>query len=129
MRTYKEGYILKDDEYLLKIRKNKFGPDTGFLTKFNKNGSIPSAFESWGVHYTEKESLPIYVVTETFQSGWQIYDWRFGQSQNWAIMIHPDEYTVEIHLDNLLEIIQSNNIAAGEIIGEFKWEKHKLIKK
>lgn len=35
---------LEDNEYLLKIRQSDM---FGFITKYNKNGTIPKAFEEW----------------------------------------------------------------------------------
>lgn len=124
---------LQENEYLLKIRpKNDShdSHDTGFLAKYNKDGSIPKNFKDWGNTYHNKEyDYPITLHVETFKKGWKIVRWRFGMSQNWATMLHPDGFTVEIYLDNLLEIMKKNTIKKGELVGEFKWENHKLIKK
>ena len=46
MKLYKEGYELKEDEYLLKIRVESERVNTGYLAKFNQNGSMPAAFKS-----------------------------------------------------------------------------------
>lgn len=131
---------LQENEYLLKIRPKTKGSkehDTGFLSKFNKDGSIPKAFDDWGVqhryyldlNHPKEEPLPITVHVETFKKGWKIVAWRFGMSQNWATMLHPDGFTVEIKLQNLLELLKKNTLKKGELVGEFKWEDHKLIKK
>ena len=125
---------LKDNEYLLKIRPkdgcwNKH--DTGFLAKYNKNGSMPKSFLDWGRTYGKAIS-PLPEITlhyETFRPGWIIVSWRFGESQNWATMLHPDGFTVEIYLQNLLELINTNTIKKGVLQGNFKWEDKKLIKK
>lgn len=50
-------------------------------------------------------------------------------SQNWASLIHPNGYTIEIYLSQFLEIVQGFTIKKGVIIGEFKWEDNKLISK
>ena len=131
--------VLKENEYLLKIRpKNdcSYGHDTGFLTKYTQKGLIPKAFDMWGVnHYYNQpntpteEPLPITLHVEEFKSGWEIVQWRFGMSQNWATMLHPDGFTVEIYLNNLLEICKTNIIDYGILVGDFKWEDHNLIKK
>ncbi len=51
MERFVEGRVLEENEYLLKIR-----PDggtrwctynTGFLTKLNKNGTVPVNFTNW----------------------------------------------------------------------------------
>lgn len=134
MQPYEPGYKLKEDEYLLKIRgeNSHGGVATGFLTKLTQKGAVPKSFDEWGstpkYSYTERVDLPIYVVKETFRSGWKLYRWRFGESQNWASLIHPDGYTVEIYLQQFLDIVKNGDIIKGEIVGEFKWEDKKLIK-
>lgn len=131
MKLYEEGTKLGENQYLLKIKpSDKYTSETGFLTKFNKDGSIPKAFKEWrGSRYTVKEELPIYIFEETFRKGWKLDKWRFGMSQNWATVIHPEGFTVEIYLQDFLNIAKNNTIKKGEIIGEFKWEANKLIKK
>jgi len=132
LRDYVEGEKLQENEFLLKLRK-PYGLvheiNTGFLTKFNKDGSMPKAFNDWGKTYNDRTPLPTYVFEETFRSGWRILSWRFGQSQNWATMRHPEGFTVEIYLQQLLELIKMNTVDAGVLIGEFKWSDHKLIQK
>ena len=125
-RVYKEGYVLKDNEYMLKIRIGK--PSTGFLSKFNKSGSMPVAFDNWGTTYHNPVKLPIYVFEERPRSGWKLHSWRFGQSQNWATVIHPEGFTLEIYLQQFLEIIEENTIINGVIQGSFYWADNKLIR-
>jgi len=134
MKVYTDGYKLEEDEYLLKVQKNVWndGSDKGFLTKFNKDGSMPVAFKDWPCRrYTPTSEadfeMPIYIHKERFRPGWRIMSWRFGMSQNWASLIHPDGFTVEVYLDQLLEIIKEFSTSGGTLIGEFKWEGHKLI--
>ena len=143
MKEYVDGYKLKEDEFLLKVKQGEprtkwvgsdriedgVYPDRGFLTKFNKSGSMPVAFKQWPNRYGSGEELPIKVVKEVFKSGWKLSGWRFGMSQNWASLLHPNGYTIEIYLDQFLDIVQEFTIEKGEIIGEFKWEDHKLIKR
>lgn len=133
MRLYEEGEILKDDEYLLKIRgsRHEGSIPTGFLTKFNKDGSIPKAFKEWGSYRyasVQDEILFTYVFQETYRSGWKLFSYRFGKSQNWAEMIHPEGFIVEIYLTDLLDLIHDNVIVNGQLIGRFKWEGNKLYK-
>lgn len=127
LRPHTEGYVLEENEYLLKIRENYNESKTGFLTKYNKDGSIPVAFKKWGDY--NKVSLPIYIVTETYRTGWKIFSARFGESQNWAILMHPDGYTLEIYMYKFLGICKENTIINGEIQGEFLWQKNTLIRK
>jgi len=141
MRLYEEGYKLKDNEYLLKVRPNgnqAMWPGTGFLTKFNKDGSMPVAFKEFGrniylVHnptnsIVDTSALPIQIVEEVPRRGWKLFAWRIGQSQEWATLIHPDGYTVEVYLKNFLEIIKDNVVNHGEIMAEFRWQDRKLVK-
>ena len=129
LKDYSEGYVLEKDEYLLKIRYNGLNiANTGFLSKFTQKGQFPKAFDEWGTSYYNKEKLPTYIHRETFKSGWKLLSWRFGQSQNCAKIVHPDGFTLEIYLQQFLEIMQKNTVINGEIQGEFKWEDNKLIK-
>ena len=130
MKAYVDGYELKDDEYMLKVRKND---KVGFLVKYNKDGSIPKAFRQWTdrYDYSKREcvecDLQITVHTEVFKSGWKIESWRFGKSQNWAKVIHPNGFKIEVYLSQLLEVIKNGDVVKGELQGEYKWEDHKLI--
>lgn len=135
-RLYEAGYQLKDNEYLLKIRPaDRWNPyPTGFLSKLTQKGELPKSFLDWGKERCWKngnlviENDPeIFVVEENFRSSWKLIKWRFGQSQNWATMLHPDGYTVEIYLQQFLEILQNNTVINSEIQGEFKWQDKKLI--
>lgn len=129
-RIYEPGYILEEDEFLLKIREypSSHYPNVGFLSKFTQKGEIPKSFENWGTSYHQQIKLPTYVVKEIFKHGWRVYNYRSGKSQDWAKLIHPDGYTIEIYLSNFFDIIKENDIKDGYIIGKFKWDNHKLIK-
>ena len=140
---YTPDRILGEDEYLLKIREYKVSDETatGFLTKLTQKYQIPKAFESWGDitifgDYTtgtrpliSTTKLPIYVFKETFRSGWKLYRWRFGESQNWASLIHPEGFTVEVKLHKLLETFKVCDVIKGELQGEYMWTYGELIKK
>lgn len=132
MKLYEEGYKLADNELLLKIRPTDTFREvpTGFLTKLTQKGRIPSAFAEWPNKWNNKtEALPIYIVEEKFRSGWKLHNWCFGESQNWASLIHPDGYTVEVYLQGFLEIIKKHTLVNGELKHDlFKWENHNLIK-
>ena len=138
--TYDSTYgELREDEFLLKLRKsqvytNKEGwkdewNQTGFLTKLTKKGEVPVKFEDWGKTYTDRTSLPTYVWQETYRSGWALKSWRIGQSQEWAVMKHPEGFTLEIYLSNFLELALNETLDQGHLVGEFRWEGNKLIKK
>lgn len=121
---YKEGDKLGNDEYVLKIRDDK----TGFIARLTKKGELPKLFVDWGGSWNRPSILPIYIHREVFNSGWKLRNWRFGESQNWAKLIHPEGFTIEIYLSQFLEIVQQNEIKFGEIIGSFKWQDNRLIK-
>ena len=137
MRLYEPGYKLQENEYLLKVRpagqRHRKEPETGFLSKLTQKGELPKSFIDWGkaYDYETREYLPMPVIqihTEEFRGGWQLESWRFGQSQNWASVITPEGWTVEIYLSHFLDIVKNNTIINGVILGEFKWESNKLIK-
>lgn len=121
-KTYVTGYIPEEDEFLLKTSGEK-----GFLTKLNKDKTVPKAFLEWPRYSSSTDGIVIF--KESFRKGWKIKSWRFGKSQNWATMVHPQGFTVEIYLQQLLELIKNSSIVDGELIGEFKWDSHNLIKK
>lgn len=143
VRDYVPGEPLTENEFLLKIRDDKVRKwdrdkgeyidegwvKTGFLSKLTQKGQLPKAFEDWGKTYNDRTPLQTYVFQEDYASGWKIIKWRFGQSQNWATMRHPQGFTVEIYLQQLLEIIQEHNVDVGVLIGEFRWADHRLHKK
>jgi len=110
---------LKEDEYLLKINH-----DFGFLTKLNKDDSIPKAFTGWG-----NSTDDVYIFTESFNSGWKIKSYRTGKSQNWVVLTHPAGFNLEIYMKSFFSLIKNNDIINGELIGEFKWSEKTLIKK
>lgn len=127
MEKYKEydGVTpLEENEYLLKMRL-QYGYDsylTGFMTKLTKKGELPVAFKNWG-------DEGIYVINETYRFGWEIISWRIGLSQSWARVKHPDGFTLEVYLHDLLGVIKNNTVINGAIQGEFLWQGNKLIKK
>lgn len=120
-KIYVEGQKLEDNEYLLKTSTDWKDREKGFLTKFNKDGSMPVKFKSWS-------ESPIWVVNEDFSSGWKVVDYRHGKSQNWAVLLHPSGYRIEIYMENLFELFEGNSILGGIFQGRFKWEAKKLIK-
>ncbi len=128
-KLYTPGTLLNENEYMLKLRKASYEntPDTGFLSKLTKKKEIPLSFDKWG-HYYLGSKLPIYLFEETYRSGWKIFSFRYGESQNWALMIHPCGFIVEIYLNNLLKILQENTCVDGELIGIFKWKDNMLEK-
>ncbi len=141
---------LAEDQWLLKLREdhdydysvtprniiNSY--KTGFLTKFTKKGQLPVKFKEWGNSQitnpvTNKwetvENELIYVWNESFRSGWALKQWRIGMSQEWAVVQHPEGFLLEIYLDDFLNLVLNETIEQGVIVGEFKWENSRLIKK
>lgn len=129
-QNYIPGYQLAEDEYLLKIRYSESSV-TGFLTKLNQNGTVPKKFEDWGIWKYSREPqipLPICVFTEKFRAGWKLDHFRIGESQQWAALMHPYGFIVEIYLTDFLQIVKTNSLIEGVLQGEFKWQNNKLIK-
>jgi hypothetical protein len=137
MKKYTEGYELKENEYMLKLAPPKYNgylggddPSVGFITKYNKDGSVPVSFTKWNSDYHTKEELDIFIHTEDYRRGWKIHDWRFGMSQNWTKLIHPDGFILEVRMERkFLKIIKTHTIKNGEIDGSFKWEDRELIER
>lgn len=131
MELYKEGYKLEENEYLLKLRESD---QTIFLSKLTQKGALPVKFAEWGIKYDYQlkyhvDTIPnTYIFKESFREGWQLLEWRFGMSQNWAKIITPEGYKIEIYLSNFLDIVKSNTIINGSIKGAFMWADNKLIK-
>lgn len=146
--TYEETYgELLEDQFLLKLRDDaewywdgekhqvKTYYKTGFLTKLTKKGELPKAFDDWGTNKpygtqsVPYSKLPVYVWQETYRSGWKLVSWRIGKSQEWAKVRHPEGFLLEIYLSNFLEIVLDATMDQGVLVGEYKWEANKLIKK
>ncbi len=118
MKPYIPNTPLGENEYLLKIYKGNHHRgipfNTGYMTKLTQKGEMPKPFKEW-------YDVPVYVVEETFQSGWILVSHRFGESQNWAVLLHPLEFTIEIHLTNFLELCQEITVTGGILLGRFKF--------
>jgi hypothetical protein len=56
------------------LHNNKI--ETGFITKFNKDGSMPVAFQQWGTDYPDYRKLPIFIHEEVYRSGWRLFSWN-----------------------------------------------------
>lgn len=119
------GQKLGEDDYLLKINNHK----VGFLAKLTQKGQLPKAFDEWTTNYLQKTKLPVYFHSEDYAYGWELVQWRFGQSQNWAVMKHPKGFMVEIYLQQFLELLKNDTLHKGVLQGEYKWRANKLIKK
>lgn len=137
-KLYTEGYELKENEYLLKIRDLTGGKHigenykpTGYITKYNKDGSVPVNFKNWRQYrydYNDESNLDIYIHTEEYREGWKIYGYRTGKSQNWAVLLHPDGFTLEIYLEDFFDVIKNTTIINGQLMDMFKWGDKKLVK-
>jgi hypothetical protein len=124
MKNYTEGYQLAENEFLLKKRG-----DNGYMTKMTQKGAFPKAFEEWGSNWRgENPNLPVYIVEEVFREGWKINGWRFGQSRNWAELMHPLGYTVEVHMEDFLELLKEITVVNGQLQGSFKWNDKELVR-
>jgi hypothetical protein len=136
---------LADNEYMLKVYTSPYSdrtPPTGFLSKYTLKGEIPKPFNDWctvwpsyhhGKHGDYKASdikrLPITIHVEEFRTGWKIIDFRSGKSQEWAVLLHPLGFTIEVYMNDFIDLIPEIDILKGELQGEFKWQDKRLIKK
>lgn len=121
---------LEDDEWLLKVYEHKapIGDyNLGFLSKLKKTGELPIAFEMWKPDYRETIE-DFFLIKEKFRPGWEITTYRTGKSQDWVVVTSPEKIRLEIYMDNFFELMLSNSIVNGELIGDFKWHSKTLIK-
>lgn len=129
------GQTLEENQWMLKLSeadKCKRGAVLGFLTKKTQKGTMPKAFDEWcnNPWYVQKYGKPkIYLHEETFREGWKVDSARIGKSQNWMVIITPENFRIEIYLRNFEDLLQKCTIKNGEIEGEFMWRDNKLIKK
>ena len=127
LSLYVVGSPLLDDEFLLKFNKGSERiPGKGFMTKLNQTGTIPKPFLDWN----KNGDLEIFVIKEEYRTGWKIEGFRRGQSTDWVELVHPFGFTVEIYCDREFENqLKTLDISQGNIIGEFKWNNRRLLKK
>jgi len=103
-------YKLAENEYFVKKRYQ-----IGFMTKKNKDGSIPKAFENWG----EDE---VYLLLEEFRNGWRVVGERNGQSASWIKLKHPEGFTIEIKGSHFIGILSEITIENGLILNKCYFE-------
>jgi hypothetical protein len=129
LHNYNGGKI-EDDQFLLKIGTNYAGNKVGFMTRLNKDGSIPKAFIEWRAGYGSHAASPLdtFVIDEYFRPGWEFVSTRMGASQTWAVMKHPEGFLVEIYFNDLQTILRNDCCLNGVLGGHYKWSKNKLIK-
>jgi hypothetical protein len=117
-----EGQPLEDNQWLVKVRKDK----VGFMTKLTKKLALPKPFAGWKEDYHTDIDLEVNVITEDFSDGWQIpigdkYNtYRIGVSQQWVKIIHPFGFILEVRMENFFKEVLPylNN---GHLDGEYKW--------
>jgi hypothetical protein len=120
------GGPLADSQFLLKVRG-----DVGFMTKLNKDGSVPVAFKAW----TNDDPI---VFTEIPREGWKIVGIRSGKSQTWARVLHPEGFILEIYAysnapyrkdkkeGSMMGILENCTIEKGEIKEKLTWRDNML---
>ena len=122
---------LTEDQWLLKVRTDNSHPTpeyrkTGFLTKLTQKGQIPKAFDGWGKYPVV---LPTKIHTEDYAFDWWFLGYRRGCSQDWAIVLHPKGFTLEMHLNKFIAMLPEIVIENGELLGQFKWTRDGIKKK
>ncbi len=113
---------LKENEWLLKYEDDYTQEDydegcypAGFLSKTNKDGSIPLNFKNW-------RGADKGVYTEDFKTGWRLHGFRGGKSQDWIELWHPLGFTLEVWAEKFLkESVPNITIKGGEILEPCKW--------
>jgi len=127
-----DGGPLAENEFLLKVftfkRARIDNEDflrSGFLTKLTQKGDVPVKFKEWKKYF---DPIPITIHTEIPRSGWKIIGFRGGESQNWAVVLHPLGFTVEIYMKHLIDLLQEVTAIDGFIQAELTWEYAKLIR-
>jgi hypothetical protein len=130
MKTlYKIGDKLEEDQFLLKTSTNYFGTNIGYMTKFNKDKSIPKSFIEWHTYGSGSTAIQTFIFDEYFRPGWKVVSERQGASQNWIVVMHPEGFTLEIYQHSFFELMKTITIVNGVLQGEFKWNANKLIPK
>lgn len=122
MKKYKKGYKLKYNEYLCKIAEDGIG----FITKYNKDGSVPKSFDTWRETYHNKKKLPTFIHSEDFKQGWEVVGYRTGKSQDWAEVKNPAGFILEIYLKNFFDIIEDVSVINKVFQHNLKWENKRL---
>ncbi len=110
-----KNITLKDEEYLLKVADD----DVGFMVKKTKDGSMPSAFESWRENWyysPNKHKMKVYIIEEKFRRNWKFMGLRHGQSTAWVVLQHPYGFEVEINATAFEEIAQDITMVNGRMI-------------
>jgi hypothetical protein len=115
-----EGGELKENEFLLKIRERD---NAGFMSKLTQKNEVPVKFEKWdncyNYSYRKENDAPIYVIEDDYANGWNVVDWRAGQSQTWIIVRHPQGFTLEITMDNFIQKVLPH-LSGNAITGEWR---------
>lgn len=104
---------LGENEFLLKVDNG-----VGFMTKLNKNGSIPSSFESWRSGYWNRNNRPLqlYIIEEKYRRDWKFVGLRHGQSTAWVVLEHPYGFRVEINATAFGEIASKITMVNGRMV-------------
>lgn len=130
MRKFKEGYVLQENEYLAKFsditHMDQFC--IGFLSKYTLKGEIPKTFLSWRNYMNDSGPKEIFIHTEEFKSGWKFLRVRFGESQNWAVLVHPKNFLLEVYMNDFIELLKTTTMINCELQGNFKWKDKRLVK-
>ena len=134
-------YKLKEDEYFVHIEKY-VAKDTGkiygniiaFFAKRSKNKTLPKSWLEWRKDTRDKyiydtsikkhiEGLIIYetfIWKEEFRKGFEIIDFRQGESAVWINIKTLENFVVEIKINKFIDFIKQIDIKKGIIQNECK---------
>jgi len=110
---------LKETEFLLKVRPNHNADMTGFMSKLNKNGTIPHAFSDWGQYWSAtsgNQHSKTYLLEEKYRRNWKFRGLRHGQSTAWAVLLHPYGFTIEINANSFAKVIDEITMINGVLV-------------
>lgn len=130
-------YDLEEGQYFLKVQPRKkqipgtwdyvednSQPSYGYLTKCNKDGSLPKLFNEWGYQ------LDMFLFQEKYRFGWKINDSRNARmgGVSWIELIHPEGFTVEIRATDFVDILKTIKTDNGLILNKCFYEaKSKVL--
>lgn len=87
-----------------------------FFTRLNKDGTVPRAFKGWG-------NGDIFIVEETWSTGWKVHGNRTGTSTSWIVLLHPIFNTcIEIKVKTFIKLMPNLTIINGVIQEECMYD-------
>ena len=130
-------YELEEAQYFLKMQPrtkrvpgtwdsivDKTKPNYGYLTKCNKDGSLPKLFKEWGY------KLDTFLFKEEYRNGWKINGSRRagrGDGVSWIELLHPEGFTVEIRGLDFVDLLKTIKTDNGLILNKCFYEARSKV--